>query len=308
MVNEIAREPSGLLAALLRALRVPRQRVPDRPPDEGAAREAASRASSLAKTRLGELCGGPLPGPVGQARVDLRRHASVRGRRDGCQLGERASPPRARGGERVTEVVEPTGSLPPPLRPAAFPALWSARNAFRRDCGLPRTVVKTSASAWTRGQAQRGGLPVAVGAEQSRHGRALPVAVDDPAEDRRAHARKRKRWHFDEPCFATTYWWLRSTPASFVLTRGRLANDAQGESATRAAYTAVDDDRPPSELRVRVDLPAPRNQAADLRPQARCARGAGRVDDLDRAPGAGPDIHLERRVVVPGHDRRERHR
>jgi len=34
--------------------------------------------------------------------------------------------------------------------------------------------------------------------------------------------------HFDEPCFATTYWWLRSTPASFVLTRGRFSERRAG--------------------------------------------------------------------------------
>jgi len=91
--------------------------------------------------------------------------------------------------------------------------------------------------------------------------------------------------------------------SSFV----RLADHAQGETCASPAAAAVDDDWPTPELRVRADLPAPGNQAADLRPQARCVRGAGRVDDLDRASGAGSNVHLERRVVVPGHDRRERH-
>ena len=35
----------------------------------------------------------------------------------------------------------PTGCRPSAFSPAASPAAWTARSAFRRDCGLPRAVV-----------------------------------------------------------------------------------------------------------------------------------------------------------------------
>ena len=86
---------------------------------------------------------------------------------------------------------------------------------------------------------------------------------------------------------------------------GRLPDHAEGEAC---AASAVHSHRPAPQLCVRPDLPPPGDQAAGLRPKPRRTRGTGRVDDRDRAAGARPDVHLECRVVIPGHDRRERHR
>ena len=86
---------------------------------------------------------------------------------------------------------------------------------------------------------------------------------------------------------------------------GRLPDHAEGETC---AASAVHSHRPAPELCVRPDLPPPGDQTAGLRAKPCRTRGTGRVDDLDRASGARPDVYPERRVVIPGHDRRERHR
>ena len=41
----------------------------------------------------------------------------------------------------VPEIVESDRLDAPPLSPAASPARWTERSAFRRDCGFPRAAT-----------------------------------------------------------------------------------------------------------------------------------------------------------------------
>jgi hypothetical protein len=65
-------------------------------------------------------------------------------------FGDCRSPLERESDQRVTQIVR-THLVLDTLRiqTGDVPALWSARSAFRRDCGFPRDVVNTSASGRT---------------------------------------------------------------------------------------------------------------------------------------------------------------